>query len=193
MIRFWKTCGLSFLATLVLTAGTRAGEGDGGKPEGDPIKALNKKIDNLSEQIKAEFIKIDGSFQKVGSDMKGVKDANVDLNLKLQDALDRIKTLEKALDLLKRDPKKFRETFFAGPGPEKPAGAGKLVLENSYVEDMLFIVNLKPYRIAPGKTMVFDLFPAGEVSYEIVSPTWGLRARTKTVLGPGETITLTAR
>jgi hypothetical protein len=177
-------CGLSFLATLVLAAWAQAG--DEGVEKKDPIKEINKKLENLSEQLNKEFATIKAAFDKIGVD-------NTELNLKLQSALDRIKTLEKDLAQLKGEHKKVRDAFFSGPGVEKPAGGGRLVLVNHYMEDMLFIINGKPHRIAPGKTVAFEAFPPGAITYEIVSPTWGLRARTTTTLAPGETITLTAR
>jgi hypothetical protein len=192
MIRNWKTWGLSFLVTLAVAAMAHAGD-EGVEKKADPIKEVNKKIDTLSEQIKNEFATIKGAFDKIGVDMKDLKDANFDLTLKLQNALDRIKALEKDLAQLKGEHKKVRDAFFSGPGGEKAAGVGRLVLSNLYMEDMLFIINGKAHRIAPGETMPIETFPAGPVTYEIVSPTWGLRARRTTTLAAGEKMTLTAQ
>jgi hypothetical protein len=74
-----------------------------------------------------------------------------------------------------------------------PAASGRLQLVNSYSEDLLFIVNGRAYRLAPGMTQMVDQVPAGAFTYEVVSPSWGLRARNSPLLASGETFTITAR
>jgi hypothetical protein len=76
--------------------------------------------------------------------------------------------------------------------PSSPA-TGRVMLVNVYPEELLFVVNQKTYRVAPGATMPLDGVPAGVLNYEVISGTWGLRARSTTNLAPGETFTLTAR
>jgi hypothetical protein len=73
------------------------------------------------------------------------------------------------------------------------AGVGRLQLVNNYSEDLLFIVNGRAYRVAPGTTHMVEQVPAGAFNYEVVSPTWGLRARNTPQLVTGETFTITAR
>jgi len=74
-----------------------------------------------------------------------------------------------------------------------PANTGRLVLVNAYSEELLFLVNQKPYRVAAGATAVLDNLAAGTVNYEVISPTYGLRARNSPFLEPGKSIILTAR
>jgi hypothetical protein len=69
---------------------------------------------------------------------------------------------------------------------------GQMFLANAYGEDMVFIINQKPYRVPPGVTVPL-VAPAGVVNYEIVSPTWGVRARNMVNLPPNETFTLSAK
>ncbi|MBI3410679.1 MAG: hypothetical protein HY040_20270 [Planctomycetes bacterium] len=70
---------------------------------------------------------------------------------------------------------------------------GRVVLVNLYPEELLFVVNQKTYRVGPNMTAAVDNLPTGALTYEVVSPTWGLRARNTTNLAANETFTLTAR
>ena len=68
-----------------------------------------------------------------------------------------------------------------------PAGqTGRIMLSNRYPEEMLFIVNGTSYRVAPGSTRVLDPQPAGTITYEVLSPTWGLLRRRTTTLAANE-------
>lgn len=69
---------------------------------------------------------------------------------------------------------------------------GQVILANTYGEEMLFVINHKPYRVSAGAAVPL-VSPAGVVNFEIVSPTWGLRARNMVNLPPNETFTLMAR
>ena len=60
------------------------------------------------------------------------------------------------------------------------------MLSNRYPEEMLFIVNGTSYRVAPGSTRVLDPQPAGTITYEVLSPTWGLLRRRTTTLAANE-------
>jgi septal ring factor EnvC (AmiA/AmiB activator) len=70
---------------------------------------------------------------------------------------------------------------------------GRVVLTNTYGETLTFVVNGRSYAVAPGASMPLDAEPAGALTYEVISPTWGLRDRRTTMLAAGETLTLTAR
>ena len=66
-------------------------------------------------------------------------------------------------------------------------------LVNDYSEELLFLVNGRAYRVAPGTTHTVEEMPAGAFNYEVISPTWGSRARNTPMLAAGETFTITAR
>lgn len=74
-----------------------------------------------------------------------------------------------------------------------PPSVGRIVLVNGYNEDILFIVNGTTYRLTPGSTSELDNQPSGTFTYEVVSPTFGLRARNTRTLNPNETFTISAR
>jgi hypothetical protein len=74
-----------------------------------------------------------------------------------------------------------------------PATTGRVILSNMYHEDILFVINDKAHRVAPGSIATLDNIPAGSLRYEAISPTWGVRARSTASLPANETFTLTAR
>jgi len=74
-----------------------------------------------------------------------------------------------------------------------PAATGRVKLVNDSFEDLLFIVNGRPYRVGSNVTQVLEQVPAGALVYEVMSPTLGLRGRNTPTLAAGETFTITAR
>ncbi|MCI0680952.1 MAG: hypothetical protein L0Y71_02510 [Gemmataceae bacterium] len=74
-----------------------------------------------------------------------------------------------------------------------PAATGKVILANMYHEELLFIINGKRHRVPPVTVSAIEAVPAGTLTYEVLSPTWGERARSTTNLPANETFTLTAR
>jgi hypothetical protein len=57
---------------------------------------------------------------------------------------------------------------------------------------MLFIINGREnIRLAPGTSRLVEGVPAGTFTYEVVSPTWGSRARKTTTLLANETYRIT--
>ncbi len=73
-----------------------------------------------------------------------------------------------------------------------PSSTARVVLVNLYPEELLFLINQRPYRVAPGANLPAEV-PAGTLNYEVISGTWGQRAKNSTTLAPNETFTLTAR
>lgn len=74
-----------------------------------------------------------------------------------------------------------------------PPSTGRVILVNLYNEELLFLINQKPYRVAPNSTMTLENQPVGSLAYEVISGTWGMRARNTVTLSANETFTLTAR
>jgi hypothetical protein len=109
----------------------------------------------------------------------------------LDEIISRLDRLEKSLAAL--------QTPAIGGSERKsfasPAGAnfGRVLLVNLYSEDMLFIVNDRPYRVESGKTVQLDGVPTGALNYHVFSDRWGTRALKTTSLQPSETLTVTAR
>ncbi len=74
-----------------------------------------------------------------------------------------------------------------------PTGTGRVVLVNSYPADVLFLVNGRSYRVAPGASATLSNLPAGVVNYEVIVAGYGTVRRNAPVLAAGETLTITAR
>jgi hypothetical protein len=125
---------------------------------------LRKEMDTLKQRIPPEF-------------PSGIDKTSVD------ELKDRIGRLEQALNKL---PTQSRVAL-------SPPQAGRLMLVNQYQEELLFRVNQQDYRVAPGMTTRVEGVPAGEFTYEVISPSWGLRANKRTNLSANETFTITAR
>lgn len=77
--------------------------------------------------------------------------------------------------------------------PAAPAAVGRVMLVNLYPEELLFVINQRTFRVPAGGSLPVEAVPSGSLAYEVLSPTWGLRARRTTSLAPNETFTLTAR
>lgn len=78
--------------------------------------------------------------------------------------------------------------------PQANGGMGRVLLVNRHAEDVLFVVNGRTYRVAPGASASLDGVAAGTFTYEVISPTWGLVRPTQTrTLAAQETFTITAQ
>ncbi len=73
-----------------------------------------------------------------------------------------------------------------------PAVTGRLALVNRTNEEMLFLVNGNSYRVNPLATKIIEGFPAGAVTYEVVSSLRGSAGQRLTNLPANYTLTLTA-
>ncbi len=68
---------------------------------------------------------------------------------------------------------------------------GRVVLTNLYTDELLFIVNGTPHRIAAKSSKVVDV-PTGTMNYEVFSTRWGVLERNVTAITSGDTFTLAA-
>ena len=77
--------------------------------------------------------------------------------------------------------------------PSVPTSTGRVVLVNLYPEELLFRINDKNYRVAPGTNLPVENVPAGTFTYEVISGFYGLLKHSTSPLASNETFTLTAR
>jgi len=108
----------------------------------------------------------------------------------LDDIRGRLNAIEQALQRLA--PGNSTSNRIALSPPINGATAGRVMLVNLYSEDILFTVNNQMHRVEPGRTKQIDAVPAGALTYEVISPTWGRRAFRTTTLAPNETLTVSA-
>jgi hypothetical protein len=223
MIRNWKTLALLTVTILyvnkpVVLAQTNEGDtkaimekldkmdkalGEALGAIGQDISKIKKDIDNLKADAVGQNIGLDKANLKMGSLESQVKILLAEMDalkkrtpveptttssldkVTLDDIRNRLGLIEKTLSTM--------QTSSANRIALSPPSQGRVVLMNFYPEELLFIVNQKPHRVAPNATVPLDAIPAGTLQYEVISPTWGQRARSQTTLSPNETFTLTAR
>jgi hypothetical protein len=138
-----------------------------------------KQIEGALEKIRGEVETLrlrEPTVAKTGIDKGSVDDIKAKLG-----------SIEQAI--LRLQPSTSRVAM----SPPAASTTGRVVLVNLYPEELLYLINGKSYRVAPGANVPVDLVPAGSLNYEVISGTWGLRAKNTTTLAPNETFTLTAR
>jgi hypothetical protein len=205
MTRNWKTFGLQTVLAAALTAAPAAPAAAG--EEKDGLKDLTKRVETIEDGLKKIQETVDADSLKIGAIDGRVKELEGRMK-KLEDAMGR---LEKAvLDALEKRPSKPPDTGLDAINARLdriaeiverlvkdrerrlyPPAAGRILLANNYAEEMLFVINRVTYRLAPGSSRLLDAVPTGTFTYEIISPTWGSRARRTTTLAAGETVRLT--
>jgi hypothetical protein len=185
----------------------------------DALATIGEKLDKLILNTTKGFdgiIKDD--LAKIKGDIKALSEDSADTKLTLQSSLGKIKALEDQVATLKseisrlqkRDPALYPavgiddikvrlekiETALARLADGRtsfspPAGAGKIQLANLYPDEILFVINSKPFRVPANTTMELPNQPAGAFTYEVISGTYG--ARNTPTLEPGKTYTITVR
>jgi hypothetical protein len=222
MMRTWKLLGLSAVVAVVLTAAPVRAGGEGKPSVEDRLKAIEDKLGEMNRAIAKAFGAIETDMKAIKQEVKtNDTDAQLKLtavldrvgalekqltNLRTQvqtmrdrvatvanypptdkSTLDEIKMrLSQLQDALNRLQSTSERKAFSLPD------TGRLVLLNLYGEDLLFVVNQRSYRLAPGASVTLDQ-PAGAFTYEVISPTHGLVRRNTPVLRAGETFPITAR
>jgi tetrahydromethanopterin S-methyltransferase subunit G len=206
MMRTWKMFGLQTLLAATLatapalaTAGTENEDKDLKKVNQrletveKALTAIQKDIDALkNERLRVDTLrgKVNTLEEKLGRLQTTVEALKKDLPKKetvaayppegMDEIKNRLTQIEKKLDQL------TPATRIARAAPE----VGRVALNNRYDEEMLFIVNGTPYRLAPGTSRTLTDVPAGTLTYEVVSPNWGRLRRKTTTLTAGETFNI---
>lgn len=104
----------------------------------------------------------------------------------LDDILKRLTAIEQKLSQM--------PTTALRPAFPPATATGRVLLVNRSAEELLFVVNGRTYRIPAGASAALDGVGAGNFTYEVISPTWGLIRPLQTrTLAPQETFTITAQ
>jgi predicted nucleic acid-binding Zn-ribbon protein len=151
------------------------------------LDSMEAQLSKLADEMKSLQRRLETNTTAASSPMPGLERALDDIRAKLA-------SIEQAI--LRLPPSSVRVSNAAPvPGLSSPAVGpnGRVLLENFYPEDMLFIVNGIQTRVAPNRVMTLDAIPAGPLSYEVVSPSWGRRLQNTTALAANETFRITAR
>jgi len=138
---------------------------------------LDAQIGKMHEKIKAMTADLDALRKKAGDGVTALYPPDSKTLDEIRGKLDQI--------LARLDGK-----HVAKLGPQN---VGRVLLANLYPEEMLVVINGRPYRVPPNRTVPLDNFPAGSITYELVSPTRGPLSTNNTVVNANETLTLTIR
>ena len=216
MIRTWKLLVLPAAATILFAGSTLvfAEEQAEGKAAVDKIKQAEKRLEGIEKRFTEALADVQQAMGQLESARarvehlgKQLADAKNDLNqlrgdgasgttttqalyppeqASMEAIVKRLAKIEQDLARLTNPP---RVSLYPAPPPPP---TGRLRLINDAAEEMQFVINGRSYRVAPGMAQVIDQMPAGPFTYEVVSPTWGLRGSRSPTLSAGETFTLTA-
>jgi hypothetical protein len=216
MLKNWKTlalCSLLAATPLASPAVAQAGEKD----------KILEKLESMDKALGKAFAEFAKDIDKIKAEIKNLREVDLvnqrleiaqDVTAKMKEVAREVADLRIAFNLLKSLPAGIDKVTIddirtklaaieqaiikLGPTEKRlalspPTQVGRVVLVNLYPEELLFIVNQKRYRVDPNATMTLDNIPAGVLSYEVLSATWGQRARSTTTLAANETFSLTAR
>jgi len=206
MTRNWSNLGLPALLTTTLLATQSAALALDPEKKPTDLKEILRRLENIENglteiQKSAASIRVEGLKINV---LKGRIDALEAQVGKMQPVLDALRKLmngkerisaypPEELDDLKRrlvdvEKKVGSSARIAKAAPE----VGRLVLANRYAEEITFVFNNRDtYTVAPGMTRIIEGYPAGVLTYQIQSPSWGPRDRVTSTLPINETVRLT--
>jgi hypothetical protein len=215
MLRNWKMIELAAVLAVAVTpvSALLAGE----EKDKKPSDAVLKRLDAMDKTIAAAFETIGKDIADLKKDVLGIKgdhlqqlNENDKLNVKLgklQTDLDNLRKrfpaepispidragLEEVKTRLAQIERTLESMRTSKRVALSPPATGRIVLVNQYPEDVLFMVNGRPYRLVPNSSARLEGVAAGAFTYELISDRFGLRAQKTLTLSPNETIQLTAR
>jgi len=171
---------------------------------GEKVRQLQEQLEHIDATTKRAFDRLHEDLGSLRRELKGCQDDRFEGRLRLETANATLTSLQPQLAALRAEVETLRRTpapatvaYYPPAAPSyvalSPPQTGRLVLVNNYTEEMIFNVNGRTYRVAAGMSLPLEGFPAGVLSYQVISPTWGVRGSNTTTLAAGETFTVTAR
>jgi len=197
MIRTWKLLAFVTAAVLGVQSNVLFAQVSGPAEAGVKTeKTLAEKIDDGFKNMFTDMAIVKKNIEQLKGEVQG---KNLALNIGMEknkermDALEaQMKSLSMQLVQITQDLAKLQPTT-STIARSAPAASGRLVLVNLYTEDVVFVINQNYYTVRPRTNLPVDFVPAGGVTFEVISPSWGRRGSNSATLTPGETLTLTAR
>jgi len=181
MTRTWKMLGLHAVLAAALAASPALAEPAAPAGTPDPLEQY-KKLDKIQKQLEEVQTSLAG-LEAIKEELKNFRNT---INLNMQKTLADVSDLQTRMDRLQRDLGDLRsqmsnlerKSFQAGPtGTASPAG-GRIILRNTYPQQVSIIVNGRSYQLLPGEAHVLDNQPLGTFTYEILGgPTGVIQAR----------------
>jgi hypothetical protein len=203
MMRNWTMLKLSSVMAVALAASPAVA----GPTENPAATQTEEKLKELEK-------KLDAFANKFDALIAGLKDRDENIAYMYSSLTKRVDALRREVDELRgRDkslylsPDKIGyeeilkglraiEAALKAGGPSvsySPPTVGRIQLTNMYGEEMLFVINGKGIRVAPFSTRILENHPAGVFTYEVISGTYGSRAKNSPTLLPGDTYTITVK
>lgn len=199
---------LDTTAKAINSAGERidAMKADVGKIQKD-VGDVKKEVGEVKTAVLAGDVALGKTNTKVEDVEKQLGNLQADVNFLKRELAKQVTAVSPALDRANMDELKkhlvaieqaILKLRTAEPTTNRialspPAPTGRISLVNMYHEEMLFVINQKTHRVAPRSVVHLDAVPAGAVTYEVLSPTWGLRDAKARNLSANETFTLTVQ
>ncbi len=156
----------------------------------DRLDELDKAVANLEKDLRAirKTAVVEVPTAPVAAAPLPLEKVNDKSLAAFEELKQRIDALSKSVARLDTPAPSATRTSLAPPTTH-----AKVMLVNQHDEDLLFIVNGQPHRVAPKKNQLIDNVVPGAMTYEVVSPTWGRQANQTVSLAANETFTVTAR
>jgi hypothetical protein len=219
MLRTWNVVKLSSVVAVALAVCPPLAVAQTEVPQND-LKVLRDSVDALGKKLDDTNTNLANALAGIKSDMKILNAGSMDTTLKMTTMEGTVEALRNQVGALKVEVDKLQGRgtvkYPAEKGDEiatrlakleeilarlaegriaksPPANGCRIEMVNRYPEEMLFLINQKPYRVAPNTTMTLDNQPAGAFTYEVISGTYGSRGTNQPVLEPGRTLTITVR
>lgn len=172
----------------------------------DRFKEVRERLDRMDSSLRQGMEQVGRDMHALRRDVDELKDDRDKAWLKVQSTLAAVNSVQPQLSELRAELESLKRrgpaTVALYPPADPPARVsyyqaappvGRLLLANHYGEEMTFVVNGRSVRVPAGSTVPLEAQPAGALTYEVISPTWGLRGRNTTTLAANETLTITAR
>jgi hypothetical protein len=216
MLRNWKLFGATTLLVFALATPPRAEAQQDGPPPDDRFTKLENQLKDFEKRVIKSFADTFVAAKELRDELALIKDATTNTKLRVNIALDKISLLENQVEALKKDlealkgngnrfyPQDAKDPLaelraeiaqlrqvIARYGPQQQgavvANTGDMMIVNRYAEDITLEVNGASQGVVPANSArVIRGLPAGAVTYEIISPTFGRMGLRRSTIVPGD-------
>jgi hypothetical protein len=175
------------------------GIGDDVKTMSATVNALNTAVSALQANQLQQKLALDSQKKEIDALTDEVRGLRTRLSQGAAPASDKlamdemIKTMKAIQEGIARLGPADKRVSLSPPTNGATVTSGRVVIQNLYSEDLLFIINGAAFRVLPGTSRVIENVPLGPVQYRVHSARWGtLENRTTTLTAAEHTFNLTA-
>jgi hypothetical protein len=183
-MRTWIRWALAAVLAMTLAAPASA-------QTSSPPPDRNAELVTQLQKLTAELSSLRGEIELLRRDLTdaAVRGARMSVDIRdLQQRLDAIQNAVTRQDDTVRRALSINPQAVPGPAPAAAPAPGTIVMRNFSRVNGTFIINGRPYTVAPSGTATLERVPPGTFTYEIDADGYGvLRPLTSRVLSPGQT------